>query len=450
MAVTRTVAFGTMLDQAAERFREGLAAGRTPARTNIERSLNIVDSYLATDVADDPFVRLAGPDDWDGEDRWRQDLTSAVAGELRPAFARYRAALADELLPVARPDERCGLQWLDDGAELYQALIELHTGLPLTPEELHQVGLQEVNETLPAQYREVGGRQFGTDDLREIYRHLLDDPDLKYRDGDEILADARAALDAATEAMGDWFGILPEAPCVLTPVPDFLAADSPAAYYTPPAPDGSRPGEYHVNLHDAAAAGSRRDGVDRATTRPSPAITSSSRSRRSGPTSPRSAGCPGATPRSWRAGRSTPSAWPTRWACTAPTSTGSACSRRDSWRACRLVVDTGLHAMGWTRQQAIDFMVAARAGRRRGDRRRGRPLHRHARPGARLQGRPARDPRAARRRPPCARRPLRHQDVPRSRARWCHDQPPGAADPHRRLDGERRVTRPHTAPLEPA
>jgi uncharacterized protein (DUF885 family) len=356
MAVTRTVAFGTMLDQAAERFREGLAAGRTPARTNIERSLNIVDSYLATDVADDPFVGLAGPDDWDGEDRWRQDLTSAVAGELRPAFARYRAALADELLPVARPDERCGLQWLDDGAELYQALIELHTGLPLTPEELHQVGLEEVNDTLPAQYREVGGRQFGTDDLREIYRHLLDDPDLKYRDGDEILADARAALDAATEAMGDWFGILPEAPCVLTPVPDFLAADSPAAYYTPPAPDGSRPGEYHVNLHDAAArARAETASIAYHEAIPGHHLQLAIASERTD--------LPAFRRLSWGH-----TAFVEGWALyterlademglyrTDLDRLGMLAS--DSWRACRLVVDTGLHAMGWTRQQAIDFMV---------------------------------------------------------------------------------------------
>ena len=356
MAVTRTLAFGTMLDQAAERFREGLSAGRTPARINIERSLNIVDGYLATEVADDPFVGLTGPEEWDGEAAWRQDLTSAVMGELRPAFARYRAALADELLPVARPDDRCGLQWLDDGTELYQALIELHTGLPLTPEELHEIGLQEVNETLPAQYREVGGRQFGTEDLSEIYRHLLDDPELKYRDGDEILADARAALDAATEAMGDWFGILPVAPCVLTPVPDFLAADSPAAYYTPPAPDGSRPGEYHVNLYDAAArARAETASIAYHEAIPGHHLQLAIASERTD--------LPAFRRLSWGH-----TAFVEGWALyterlaeemglyrTDLDRLGMLAS--DSWRACQLVVDTGLHAMGWTREQAIAFMV---------------------------------------------------------------------------------------------
>src|SRR4051812_35285692 len=86
MAVTRIGALATMLDQAAERFREGLAAGRTPARINIERSLSQVDGYLASPLDQDPFARLQGPADWDGEDDWRADLGEAVSTELRPAF----------------------------------------------------------------------------------------------------------------------------------------------------------------------------------------------------------------------------------------------------------------------------------------------------------------------------------------------------------------------------
>ena len=118
MAVVRVQRLGTMLDQAAERFRGGLAAGRTPARTNIERSLNQVDGYLASPIDQDPFVNMAGPENWDGEAGWRAELTTAVTDHLRPAYVRYRAVLADELLPVARPDERAGLHWLADGPNL--------------------------------------------------------------------------------------------------------------------------------------------------------------------------------------------------------------------------------------------------------------------------------------------------------------------------------------------
>ena len=357
LAVVRVQRLGNMLDQATERFRAGLAAGRTPARINIERSLNQVDGYLASPLEKDPFVNMAGPADWDGEARWREELTTAVAGHLRPAYQRFRSVLADELLPVARPDEEAGLHWLADGPELYRTLIRLHTGLDMGAEELHEIGRHEVLEVLPAEYREIGKRQFGTDDLAEIFRHLLEDADLRYRDSDEILAHAGRCLEAATAAMGDYFGILPEAPCELTPIPDYLAADAPAAYYTPPAPDGSRPGEYHVNLHEPTTKG-RAETASIAFHEAIPghhlqlAI---------------------ATER-----HDLPAFRRLSWGHTAYVEGWALYTERlaeemglyetdidrlgmlagDSWRACRLVVDTGLHAMGWSRQQAIDFMVA--------------------------------------------------------------------------------------------
>ena len=355
-ALLRTQRLGTMLDQAAERFRAGLAAGRTPARTNIERSLNQVDGYLASPLDEDPFVNLAGPEDWDGEAVWRQELRAAVTDHLRPAFERYRAVLADELLPVARPDDRAGLSWIPGGPELYRTLIRLHTGLDIDAEELHEIGRQEVLEELPQQYRELGRRQFGTDDLGEIFRHLLDDDDLRYRDGDEIVEHARHCLDAATAAMGDWFGLVPQAPCVLTPIPDYLAADAPAAYYTPPAPDGSRPGEYHVNLHDPTTKG-RAETASIAFHEAIPGhhLQLAIAAERTD--------LPAFRRLSWGH-----TAFVEGWALyterlaeemglyeTDLDRLGMLAS--DSWRACRLVVDTGLHALGWSRQQAIDFMV---------------------------------------------------------------------------------------------
>jgi uncharacterized protein (DUF885 family) len=357
MALTRARQFGRMLDQATDRYREGLAAGRTPVRINVERSINQVDGYLASPLESDPFANLAGPEGWDGLDVWRGQLTDIVRDDLRPAFARYRNALRDELLPAARPDDRPGLRWLDDGAELYQALIELHTGLPLTPDELHAIGMAEATESLPAEYAAVGGREFGTSDLTEIFGRLLDDPRLRYRDADQIMGHATECLDAARAVMGDWFGILPEAPCVLEPVPDYLAADSPAAYYSPPAPDGSRPGEYFVNLYEPT----KRGRAETASIAYHEAI-------------------PGHHLQLAIASERTdlPAFRRLSWGHTAFVEGWALYTERlademglyesdldrlgmlasDSWRACRLVVDTGLHAMGWTRQQAIDFMNA--------------------------------------------------------------------------------------------
>jgi uncharacterized protein (DUF885 family) len=356
MAVARVGAMGTMLDQAATRYRAGLAAGRTPARTCIERSINQVDGYLRSPLDDDPFTKLAGPQHWDGEAAWREDLRAAVHGTLRPAFVRYREVLARELAPASRPDDRPGLCWLDEGEALYHQLIRMNTGLDLTPQQLHEIGLEEVTQRLPAEYRALGRRAFATEDLGEIFGRLLDDADLRYRDGEEILHHAQQCLSDAEAAMGDWFGLLPQAPCVLTPVPDFLAADAPAAYYTPPAPDGSRPGEYHVNLREPTSRG-RAETASIAFHEAIPGhhLQLAIASERTD--------LPAFRRLSWGH-----TAFVEGWALyterlademglyrTDVDRLGMLAS--DSWRACRLVVDTGLHALGWTRQQAIDFMT---------------------------------------------------------------------------------------------
>ncbi|MGH9230305.1 MAG: DUF885 domain-containing protein [Acidimicrobiales bacterium] len=357
MALERARQFGRMLGQATERYREGLAAGRAPARVNVERSINQVDGYLASPLESDPFANLAGPEGWDGLEAWRGQLTDIVRDDLRPAFARYRDALRNELLPTARPDDRPGLRWLDDGAELYQALIELHTGLPLTPDELHAIGLAEATQALPREYAEVGGREFGTTELPEIFGRLLDDPALRYGDADQIMVHATECLEAARAAMGDWFGILPQAACALKPVPEYLAADSPAAYYSPPAPDGSRPGEYFVNLHEPTKRGrAETASIAYHEAIPGHHLQLAIASERTD--------LPAFRRLSWGH-----TAFVEGWALYTERLADEMGLYRsdldrlgmlasDSWRACRLVVDTGLHAMGWTRQQAIDFMNA--------------------------------------------------------------------------------------------
>ncbi|MFC9896055.1 DUF885 domain-containing protein [Nocardia sp. NPDC127579] len=356
--VTRHRRIGDMLEQAVRRFRAGLAAGRTPARLAVERSLNQLDGYLNSDLAGDAFVTLAGPADWPGEEAWRAELTQVAAEVIRPAFRRYRAALADDLLPVARPDDRAGLCWLgDDGADIYRRLLREHTTLPdLGAEEIHRTGLAEL-ESLSAEYREIGARRFGTSDLAEIFTRLRADPELRYRDGEEIMADARAALAAATAEMKNWFGRLPRESCDIVPVPEFMEADQTAAYYFPPPADGSRPGTYYVNRYRPTEQ-SRFETASVAYHEAIPghhlqlAIAAELDH----------------LPRFQRLSFAN-TAFVEGWALYAERLADEmglytddlgrlGMLAGDSWRSCRLVVDTGLHAMGWSRQQAVDFMLA--------------------------------------------------------------------------------------------
>ncbi|MFW5899299.1 MAG: DUF885 domain-containing protein [Jiangellaceae bacterium] len=357
MAVTRVGELARMLDQAAERLREGLAAGRTPAEINVRRSLNQVSNYLESPLDADPFVNLAGPADWDGTQAWRAELADAVGGTLRPAFERYRDVFRDVLLPASRPDDRPGLCHLRDGEQLYRGLIQLHTGLPLTPEELHEIGMEEATVKIRAEFAEVGERAFGTSDVPAVFHRLLNDPELRYADGQQIIGHARRCLDAASAAIGDWFGILPQAPCQLEPVPDYLAADVPPAYYAPPAPDGSRPGYYYVNLHEPTERGRHSTAsIAYHEAIPGHHLQLAIATERTD------------LPAFRRMSLSGHTAFIEGWALYTERLAdemglyGDDLDRlgmlaSDVWRACRLVVDTGLHAMGWTRQQAIDFMV---------------------------------------------------------------------------------------------
>jgi uncharacterized protein (DUF885 family) len=341
------------LEQAAERFLAGAEAGRTPAAVCINRSVHMIEGYLKSSLDDDVFVNVGGPEGWD-----RTELRQVVEKTVRPAYRRMADLLKERLLPVGRDDEHCGLSWLgDDGAQIYATLMSHHTTLELPPEEIHAVGMAEVTEKLPAEYAAVGGRLFGLTDPAAVLDRLRTDPALRYSTGEEIMADAREAFHAAKAIMGDWFGRLPQSDCAIEEVPAFLAPDSPSAYYFPPAGDGSRGGTYYVNTH-APEDKARYETASIAFHEAIPghhlqiAIATELTD----------------VP-SFRRFSLANTAYVEGWGLYSERLAEDMGLYRndmerigmlaaDSIRACRLVVDTGLHALGWTRQQAIDFMAA--------------------------------------------------------------------------------------------
>ncbi|MGI9023617.1 MAG: DUF885 domain-containing protein [Acidimicrobiales bacterium] len=345
------------LDQAAQRFLEGAAAGRTPAAVCLSRSLNVLEGYLSSSLDDDVFVALAGPADWEGEAAWRAALRQVAEEAIRPAYRRLADRLGAELLPLARDDHHCGLSWLADGPEIYAALVAHHTSLDLVPEEIHRIGMEEVTAKLPGEYAEAGARAFGISDPAAVLARLRDDESLRYETGDEIMSDARRCFEAAIAAMGEWFGRLPGAPCAIEPVPDFLAPDSPSAYYFPPPTDGSRGGTYYVNT-DCPANKARYETASIAFHEAIPGhhLQLAIASELTG------------LPRFRRFSLSN-TAYVEGWGLYAERLAEEMGLYRDdldrlgmlaadSIRACRLVVDTGLHALGWSRSRAIEFLAA--------------------------------------------------------------------------------------------
>ncbi len=357
MLLDRHRQLGAHLAQACERFREGVAAGRTPPRIVVERVLNQLDGYLASPIESDGFVSFAGPAGWDGEPAWRDELVEVARAVIRPAFQRYRDHVAEHLAPVARPDERSGLQWLDDDAEIYRVLIRSHTSLAGDPSDIHRFGLDEVNGKLPAEYARVGHALFGLADEAAVFERLRSDRSLYYRDGQEILGDAAQGLEAASAAMADWFGRLPVAGCDIKEVPEYLAPDAPAAYYFPPAPDGSRPGTYFVNTHEP----SRKNRYETASVAYHEAIPGHHLQLA---IASELDGLPDFQKQSMGH-----TAYVEGWGLYAERLADEmglyatdldriGMLVADSWRSCRLVVDTGMHALGWSRRAAIDFMTA--------------------------------------------------------------------------------------------
>jgi uncharacterized protein (DUF885 family) len=346
------------IDEHSANLRRGLADGRVAVRTPVEKAITILD--VALDATPDEAALLAPArathDDWPAAEleAFRRDVAAAVDEAVLPAFRRLRGVLADEILPRARSDEAPGVAGIPGGADAYRDLIRYHTSLPLTPDELHATGLAEVAR-IDAELESLGGRVLRTSGLADTIARLRGDPSLHFTTRDEVYEKAEEALANAREAIPGWFGRLPRAGCVVVRMGAHEEEHSTIGYYRQPAADGSRPGEYFINTsapetrpryeaealafhesipghHLQIAIGQELEGLP-------------DFRRHLGPT---------AFFEGW-------GLYTERLAEEMGLYSGDVdrfgVLSFDAWRACRLVVDTGMHAFGWSRQRAIDFML---------------------------------------------------------------------------------------------
>ena len=163
-----------------------------------------------------------------------------------PRSTTYRDALRDEVLPSARDDLHPGLCFLPGGDEMYLALARLHTSTTYTPDELHAMGL-EIVEQVREELTETGSRLWGTTAAAGIFDRLSNDPALRYRSRQEMLDHAKRAVAAAEAEAPRWFATVPDEPCTVEAVPEIEEAGAAGAYYMPGAIDGSRSGTYFLN-----------------------------------------------------------------------------------------------------------------------------------------------------------------------------------------------------------
>ncbi|GAB3499031.1 hypothetical protein GCM10027521_50420 [Amycolatopsis cihanbeyliensis] len=345
----RLATFSSYVDTIVERQRAGAAEGNLPPRLLVEAGIAYVDRYLAGVQTDPlrirPRVEVAG---------YAEEQERLLAEVVRPAYRRYREFLAQELAPRGLPADRPGLCWLPEGERRYAGLIRAHTTTARSARELHDTGLILI-EKLTGEYAEIGRRVFGTADLGEIFHRLRTDPELRWRDGDELLDAARAAI-ARTETVAPlWFRSVPPQRCEVRAVPETEADGGTIAYYMEPAVDGSRPGIYYANT-DRARERSRHISEAVAFHEAVPGhhfqlstaigLTELPLLRRIADVNAYIEG--------W-------GLYAERLADEMGLYSGDIARlgmlAEDSMRAGRLVVDTGLHALGWSRQRAVDYLL---------------------------------------------------------------------------------------------
>jgi len=356
--VARWRAIGPLIDQHVENLRNGARGGRIAVGAEVEKVIEELRDQTAKPDGDWALLRPAavGHPGWTEEERrwFKAGLEDAVKESVRPGFVRYLQCLTSEILPKARPQDRPGVMHIRGGAETYAKLIRVHTSLDLTPGELHNTGLAEVAR-INKETQLLGERVFGVGDRKEVLKRLRTDPSLYFSSRDEVAATAEAALRRANAAISKWFGRLPETPCEVVRMKEHEEKHSTIAYYRPPAADGSRPGRYYINT-SAPETRPRYEAEALAFHESVPghhlqlAIAQELKD----------------TPKFRR--NSGVTAFIEGWGLYAERLSdemglySSDLDRLgilsfDAWRACRLVVDTGMHAMGWTRQQAIDYML---------------------------------------------------------------------------------------------
>ena len=356
--VARWRAIGPWIDRLVGTTRDALAQGVAAPQALVRNVVAELDDLLGRPVDEWTLVDPARDDhaDWPAgrQQVFADAVRAAVVDGIEPAFARYRTFLVDELAPVARGDDRPGLSHLPGGSEAYARLVRSHTTLDLGPDEIHRIGLEEV-ERIDAELRDLGGRLLGTSNQAAVLARLRSDPALHFATPAEVFDVAEASLARANAAIPAWFGRLPTTPCVVVEMAAHEAKYSTIAYYREPAADGSRPGSYYINT-SAPETRPRYEAETLAFHEAVPGHHLQIAIAQELDDLPafRRLGGPTAYIEGW-------GLYSERLSAEMGLLSGEidqfGIVSFDAWRACRLVVDTGMHALGWSRGRAIDFMA---------------------------------------------------------------------------------------------
>jgi len=347
--LTRVQGSGVWLDQVTDRLRAGDRRGRLPVAPLAEDAIAWAEAILAS-PGNSPVLVPQPPGDWSRAADWEAARRAAVTDVVNPALARWVDTVRD-LLPRSRPAEHAGLHWIPGGDGDYDTAIRVYTTLPLSADDLHKTGLDHV-AALEARAEELGAR-LGLSGRDEVFTALREaggkiPPE-------EAIRRALAAVRRAEAQAPEFFPAPLPAPCEVTPMPDVVALGGAAPHYTPPRLDGGRPGTFWFNTkRPTAGTGWDIDAVAFHETVPGHHLQLSRLQLLTGlPALQRQRSLP---------------VFSEGWGLYAEQladETGLYDGERGQlgavsnalMRAVRLVVDTGMHAFGWSRERAVDYAV---------------------------------------------------------------------------------------------
>jgi len=348
--------FTRWIDQAIVNMREGANAGIVQPRVVVEKALPQIESFVATDAKQSLFYRPIEnlPSTVNETDRKRLTAAyeKAIREKITPAYRRLGDFLKNDYLPIAR--QTVGMSALPQGPSWYAYQARRSTTTDLSPEQIHEIGVKEMAR-IQGEMERVKAQVGFNGDLKAFIQSLRTDKRFVFKTPQELIAGYDALREQVTAELPKLFAAQPKMPFEVRPVESFRERSAATGSYEAGMPDGSRPGVFYANTYDLASRPSyMMEAIFLHEALPGHHMQTALQYEAQ------------SLPRFRRFGGYT--AYDEGWGLYAESLGKELGMYKDpyqyfgsltaeAWRAARLVVDTGIHAKGWTREQGIDYML---------------------------------------------------------------------------------------------
>ena len=355
--IKRAKGFTAWTDSAIENMNKGIEAGIVQPKVLMEKALPQIQGQVADSAEQSLFYNPIKnlPESFSEEDKARltKEYKALINDDLIPSYKKLASYLETTYLPNSR--ETIGLSSLPGGKEWYEYQASSNTTTNLTPQEIHDIGKAEA-ERLYAEMHTVKDQVNFDGDMQAFFNYLRTDPKFYYDNSDDLIAEYDNIRKRVNAALPKIFNIMPKADYEVKPVPAYQERTMAAAYYMPASPDGKRPGVFYANTYDLKARPKyTMEALSIHEANPGHHFQTSISSEQKGLPNFRRFGNVTAYVEGW--GLYSESLGRELGMYEDPYQYFGALTF-NIWRANRLVVDTGMHYLGWSREQAINWMMS--------------------------------------------------------------------------------------------